>query len=1006
MARLDAAAALPETVVVRGLLDGKPFERELTVKATSPRADYLPRLWARLEIDRLLTEDAVKHKDEIVALSKAMYVMTPFTSLLVLENEEMYQQYKVERGRKDHWAMFPCPDKIPVVAEDEDGRPIDPNRPRKPSAREVLGTIPVRSMPAVLAEEQLQPQNAFANLASDHFANQHIREQMRNLKEYRDLKDQRNETALDVLNETGLLPDVSPHSPLIVDPTVERRFKGRTVGNLVAPVTVDDPRPHSQTVAERGFVVVGAGEPSVRFPDVITSGGQTAVETGGLFVAAGFASYQKRAQSFLLNQSVDRVMGSVLLGRETVRPVQTQPNSSILGSVPYRNPGRDDFTTAPTPAGMVAEWFSQNGGNPLLYSRPGYSGDDRLFYDLTAYAPGLHTSAADARAVLEDEAEPGPDARPGAIDDGARALIDKARRAGWQALTFPADGEQPAWTISFDGDGRFACDRTLPIGMRERIVCDGSTLLHLYPDLGLGARRTVRRAHRLAFMGLVPWALPPVEDLARGCDVHLAAAGTVVIEARGAAEAKDDDGKPVPYVQLFLDFADDGRMIERRLREMPSHKPLGRETYAADGTVRVFGPDGKELVVRKTTLTAARAPDLNPDAKDLVVLPLPLRTIDHVRKALKLENRAYGDLHFDEGLALLAACYGEGNGDEAAKLFQQCFRNRDQHGVGFFVLLAACGQNLDGEHVDVLTDLPNDSLAQYLALYSSPVLRKHASQWAVGGGQWGQGFLQRLALSHALYQRWQNGKAVGGTEAQRQAERDRALDHVRRNQGTALGFALLGLLEDRARDDETAHKGASPAYRDLADAWLLFVDAPGLEYAARYENARCLCKGGDRAEARQRWRALYEKTLDGDELPAIDGDFRLALLGEGDEADEWSDLLRKTAERLVEHKRRPAALALAAQCWQLGDGPAADRTLDAALDGVEEEKERITLQEAAVAFYESAGRLPEADDRLRALLTERGQAERAVLWREAAGLAERRDMPGAATRMPRKGAGH
>ena len=463
-----------------------------------------------------------------------------------------------------------------------------------------------------------------------------------------------------------------------------------------------------------------------------------------------------------------------------------------------------------------------------------------------------------------------------------------------------------------------------------------------------------------------------------------------MIEARGAAEAKDDDGKPVPYVQLFLDFADDGRMIERRLREMPSHKPLGRETYAADGTVRVFGPDGKELVVRKTTLTAARAPDLNPDAKDLVVLPLPLRTIDHVRKALKLENRAYGDLHFDEGLALLAACYGEGNGDEAAKLFQQCFRNRDQHGVGFFVLLAACGQNLDGEHVDVLTDLPNDSLAQYLALYSSPVLRKHASQWAVGGGQWGQGFLQRLALSHALYQRWQNGKAVGGTEAQRQAERDRALDHVRRNQGTALGFALLGLLEDRARDDETAHKGASPAYRDLADAWLLFVDAPGLEYAARYENARCLCKGGDRAEARQRWRALYEKTLDGDELPAIDGDFRLALLGEGDEADEWSDLLRKTAERLVEHKRRPAALALAAQCWQLGDGPAADRTLDAALDGVEEEKERITLQEAAVAFYESrpasGGRRPAAGAADRARPSGAGGvvAARRPAWRSGA----------------------
>ena len=81
------------------------------------RADYLPRTWAKLEIDRLLAENAVKHKDQIIALSKAMYVMTPFTSLLVLENEDLYTQYKVDRGRKDHWAMYPCPKKIPVVVE-------------------------------------------------------------------------------------------------------------------------------------------------------------------------------------------------------------------------------------------------------------------------------------------------------------------------------------------------------------------------------------------------------------------------------------------------------------------------------------------------------------------------------------------------------------------------------------------------------------------------------------------------------------------------------------------------------------------------------------------------------------------------------------------------------------------------------------------------------------------------------------------------------------------------
>src|SRR5262249_51447157 len=95
------------------------------VASPRPGAAYLPRTWARLEIDRLLAEGAEKNKGTIIALSKAMYVMTPFTSLLVLENEAMYAQYKVDRGRKAHWAMYPCPAKIPVVYE-----PLSPREMR------------------------------------------------------------------------------------------------------------------------------------------------------------------------------------------------------------------------------------------------------------------------------------------------------------------------------------------------------------------------------------------------------------------------------------------------------------------------------------------------------------------------------------------------------------------------------------------------------------------------------------------------------------------------------------------------------------------------------------------------------------------------------------------------------------------------------------------------------------------------------------------------------------
>ena len=46
------------------------------------------------------------------------------------------------------------------------------------------------------------------------------------------------------------------------------------------------------------------------------------------------------------------------------------------------------------------------------------------------------------------------------------------------------------------------------MGLHEKAVCDGKTLLHLYPEIGLAARRTVGRGQRIALQELVPWAVP------------------------------------------------------------------------------------------------------------------------------------------------------------------------------------------------------------------------------------------------------------------------------------------------------------------------------------------------------------------------------------------------------------------------------------------------------------------------------------------------------------------
>jgi hypothetical protein len=152
-----------------------------------------------------------------------------------------------------------------------------------------------------------------------------------------------------------------------------------------------------------------------------------------------------------------------------------------------------------------------------------------------------------------------------------------------------------------------------------------------------------------------------------------------------------------------------------------------------DGNLMEGGMAEREAVT-KGTLRAA-APELAPSVKDLVVLPLPYRSPDFIQQRLQKDKKDLSQVRSEEALPLLAAFVASGQGDRVAGVFGEYFRNRKQRQLGYFVLLAVCGANLDAEHVDVLADHPEQPLAQYLALYSSPVLRKHASQWAVGIGQ-------------------------------------------------------------------------------------------------------------------------------------------------------------------------------------------------------------------------------------------------------------------------------
>src|SRR5262249_41365023 len=151
---------------------------------------------------------------------------------------------------------------------------------------------------------------------------------------------------------------------------------------------------------------------------------------------------------------------------------------------------------------------------------------------------------------------------------------------------------------------------------------------------------------------------------------------------------------------------------------------LFRQICQPSGAVTLQDEKGKELQAVRGQLAPAAPPNLTPATKDLVVLALPYRSREHLTRKLKLEKVATRDLRFADAIQLLAADVAAGQGAKAQEVFTQALHNRNQRQLGLYVLLASAGQNLDAQNLDVVEEHPDAPLAQYLALHSSPVLRK------------------------------------------------------------------------------------------------------------------------------------------------------------------------------------------------------------------------------------------------------------------------------------------
>lgn len=845
VARLEAHERAPTRLVVTGTLDGAPWRKEVEVGAPAGNALYLPRTWGRLELDRLLAAPEVDPK-QIVALSKQLHVMSPYTSLLVLETEAMHRQYDVPMGRVEPWAPYELPAQIPVVREFEAGA----NETR--SVREVLESILVRCPADPLT---LMP-------------------------------------ARDGATASGWLQD----------PTlgwIERM--DRVLGGAYSPGWIDDPT-HGWVDGSRDVGLRTHGPFSDLANELQTRAGEAEAlrrfyapdANGNVVQGFGYAADDQPTRGSIFNRATRRFEETDYFYRSREMPEDEDGEPTFGDAL-----DEDGVPLAQRLIGFGRQipasrrrWAHDRRARvdvPALrvFSPPARSHRD-LTSDLLAFAPAMNTTQADVLTELDRESSLGLHAAPGRVDPAAQALIDAARRATWTTVTeVDAAGETIA-TVSFEGGGRFVLERLVTAGVRERVLCDGTTIWHLYPELGVGARRSWSRFHHEETLrAVVPWHLPPASDLARGADVLLAGDGLVEVVPHRREEGT-----------LQLVFAGE-RLAERRWLDA-SRSVITRERYESDGTVDLE-EHGEQRQQRRLRVVARPAPErreLAPPA-DLVILPLPFRRLTSAEAAgPERELVAVG----------MGLCQ-RNSATWANRLINERVAAGD-HRPGWLTLAATL--LADTWYVGNRGDLrPVRQEEQPLERYVANHIR-----WRWSGGPIppldlaapAGTLFSRLSLFAHLNARW-----MQITPDLKQIARDGSLDLLEAlawdPHGADLAFALCGNRGRVVWSDTDA-----PADLErLASLLNAIATRPWLAEPAGLEAARLRLAVGEVDLARARLLALHGRALAEGRLLPIDETLQRAL-GPG-----FADWAREAAETLVARRAPLDALALASACNALGD---------------------------------------------------------------------------------------
>ncbi|MCI0684634.1 MAG: FecR domain-containing protein, partial [Gemmataceae bacterium] len=941
--------AIPKKVIVTGRLEGKPFHRELEVRSDSrgtgyipaPSAAYLPRTWAKLEIDRLLADGQDKNRAAITELSKAMYVMSPFTSLLVLESEADYKRFNIDRGRKDHWAMYACPDRIPQVYEPDPAyrhwwRHVEqPKEGQKPSEEQVLDTILVRLPPRYVfapgrqvylphratARQVLYSAYAVPDVETFNFGARlgELDERRVELETAENVQPASGSWGLDFRSPRFLLRAGGGGDFRNVD-GAERlqrlsRFErgvtslgrsGGFGGRAMSRMALSKLRLNLRLEDEARFLREELVADRPPLAQLLAPRGEAAMSGP---VAAGRP--MSPAGGFGGEQAFRRVWRGDRALKDLAEDAKAAKKSSIADLMDFESalvPGWPsyDFDVAVTSLDgldwpgaskqsfeeawmlqLAGQLSSRQSASWLTYQRPQQQVDHRLFGDLTIHAPGLNTSWADIQNTVTLEAQQQRPVAAGKIDEAARALIDKARQTGWHAVSYPGVGRIPGFNVLANGAGQFTYQRVLSSGLIEQVICDGETLWHLYPEIGLGARRPFSRFHFGELSRWTPWSMPKAEDLALGADLRAVNATTVALVRHAPPRKKSDDKAPQSR-ELHFVFAADGRLAETQLVEMPAGKILARQVFDAGGMIRILDEAGKQLAEHKLVQADAEAPSIKPKLDDVLILDMPLRTeqywdrrINELRNDAKAKNDE--SLLKPVHLGLFASsCFSRDR--DSLPMFGAYFHAKGDRRLGFYTLLSAREQpylkrpNTWAAGIvvfDPVAEHPRCALARYLAHHQENInVTSNADRSLLEDmPSPADSFIGRLTSFRNAWSVWRMGHQlnVGNRAEVYQRELAKTREFLRINTSPLVAFLLQSNMQYLNSHDR------ADLSRLIHDVQKEYVHPLGLGYILGTDAAYHLYYKGDRKEASRLYRELYETAVKEGVLPKIDRTFQNAL---------------------------------------------------------------------------------------------------------------------------------